>query len=281
MFIQTNHGKKNIDDNVMRWNDELARISAIKEPVDAWTKAVKTAILNPSIWKLLGYYSGTVEEREVAPAFLLSGLEYVMIVLGLDKNDVAEMEVSVSSRRWKSTGTQPLEWKLYVQFGDGISPSEGKEENGGYLDLQLIFKQRRRTVELAEISAKCNLDFNIPDFLGCNIQLMINSQFYQSEGKMFRNFNGDQIAVGNPDIEKFKSTILASKCCNSKAVTDIFKGFKSSMGSTQSSLVKGTLLSLSGIKEKSAEVIRVSDKEVHVGMPHSYSSYGNVFIIKF
>jgi len=40
-------------------------------------------------------------------------------------------------------------------------------------------------------------------------------------------------------------------------------------------------LSLSGIKNKSAEVIRAGDKEVQIGIVSSYGPSRDVFIIKF
>jgi len=128
----------------------------------------------------------------------------------------------------------------------------------------------------------CNMNFSIPDFLGCKIQLMVNGQPYVSRGGNRCTFEGHQVAEsGNLMVDNYKNTIIASKFCNGSAVNKTFQGFSSSMGNTQMSLVKGTLLGLSGIKDKSADVSRDSAGRVLVGVPGSYSSRGDVFIISF
>ena len=286
--------KKNIiDDNVLRWNDEFARIAAIEKPADNWTKALKAISDSGGLSshairrRLSNYYSATEEEEEIASAFLLSGLEYAMVVFDLDKNDVAEVTTSIYSRRWKPTGKAPIEWTLYVRFANDIptfekGKKEGKEEgNTVYLDLELAFKQRKRTVEFAGVHARSHLDFDIPDFLGCNTQLMIGGQPYKGRNELSSGSVGNRLNAEDLIVKNYKNIILASKLCNSKAATDTFKGFKLSMESTQLSLVKGTLLSLSGIKNESAEVIRTGDKEVQIGIVSPYGSSSDVFIIKF
>ncbi len=278
-----NLSKVVIDDNVLRWDSEFTRIFSDKTLTDNWSKVIKTfgenfkgQLFNPS-----NYYLATTEEIEVAGSFLFSGLEYIIIAFNLNKDEISKINTSCYSRRWRAGQNLPLQWTMEIHFSEnGIEANA--EEIRPYLVAQIIYHQRKNKVCLEKVNMSCNMNFSIPDFLGCKIELMVNGKPYVSpKSGIDGNFDGSLIStVGDPLIENYKNTIIASRFCNGVAVNKIFRGFSSSMGNTQMSLVKGTLLGLSGIKSKSADVT-MNGNQAQVGIPGSYSARGDVFIISF